>query len=492
MLKFQLTTNVIMIYLLFSSGWIFCGGTIIAKEQRIRRNLRAADHFFKTDSSKTRRRYDDNKSQEETEDSSNNNIQYSSIATNIPFLSPVSMDDAKHIVPTTKEIDFTIVSEERAINDDILMFKQEGKKKEEVFEKESPFTSRVVGGSDTQANEHQFFTLLMRKAIGGEWQTAACGASLIDACWVLTAAHCVYDSQDVLIDNLGVYVNAWKPYSGNDGHPKHVTEVRTIYTQTNRYSPKSSSQRYDIALLRLEECAGSDFAPTELLPPSVDSSGTLTVFGLGNTDEAGRNPTIRILQEVNVDFISNSLCNYYYSNPNSGFEVYEDMMCAGYENGEKDACQGDSGGPLIKYVNNIPHQVGVVSWGVGCARYRRPGVYSAVQHQITWDWMKSNVCNDRNTDGLKLCGGSGIQQNTALDKNLAPQLPPALSEVNCDGDGRGVFKPNTEIELRFRCNDMIPGSIPGHDYCDYYDSDLGKTAYEYCPRSCNPVCYDTE
>jgi len=334
-----------------------------------------------------------------------------------------------------------------------------------------PTGTRIVGGNDAEANEYAFFVLLMREAPGGRWQTGGCGGSLIDACWVITAAHCVYDRQGTLIsDSLGVYVNAWMPYNGNDNNPKHISKVSSVYPHPG-FIPGNIKLRHDIALLRLQQCADERFAPTQLAPPTIPINGDFIAIGLGQLNESGEGPITRVLQEVVVPFISRNLCNYYYQ-PVSR-EVFEDMVCAGYEDGGKDSCQGDSGGPLLKYVDNIPHLVGAVSWGIGCARSRRPGVYSSIQFH--WDWIKELVCDDQKTAGIKLCKSSGLQN--------AP--PPKTVSANCV-DGRGVFKP--WIILRLRCVDMASG-MDGHDFCYNTDEDLGMTGFEYCPMSCNRACY---
>ncbi len=90
------------------------------------------------------------------------------------------------------------------------------------------------------------------------------------------------------------------------------------------------------------------------------------------------------LRSAKVPLISQRECKRMYSDTNR--KIGRGMLCAGYEDGSVDSCNGDSGGPLAcrSQVDGRFHLVGVVSWGEGCGKKGRPGVYSRVKHYAGW------------------------------------------------------------------------------------------------------------
>ena len=225
-----------------------------------------------------------------------------------------------------------------------------------------PAESRIVGGNDAQQGDYPFFV-----------QGNGCGGSLVWDDVVLTAAHCqgAFDGS-VLV---GPYIQ-----SSTSGGAENIDVER----QVPHPSYDSGSQAYDFMLLKL----GNRVANPNLTPIAVNSVGSnpayndvLTVIGFGAISEGGYGSSR--LQEVNVNYLDYETCNELYN----GDIVDSVMLCAGVPGGGKDSCQGDSGGPIFDQEGT---QIGVVSWGIGCARENFPGVYSRVSGAK--DWIDATIC----------------------------------------------------------------------------------------------------
>lgn len=118
---------------------------------------------------------------------------------------------------------------------------------------------------------------------------------------------------------------------------------------------------------------------------SDPASGTgLTVAGWGTTSSGGQSLPTNLLK-VDVPVIARTTCN---SNYGSG-RVTAAMFCAGLTQGGKDSCQGDSGGPIINTSSKI--QLGIVSWGEGCAAAGAPGVYTNLGNSGIASFVSSNL-----------------------------------------------------------------------------------------------------
>ena len=104
----------------------------------------------------------------------------------------------------------------------------------------------------------------------------------------------------------------------------------------------------------------------------------VTAIGWGKLSEKGGVPDI--LQEVDLPLVSDKDCAKAYP-----FTFKADKeICAGYKEGKKDACQGDSGGGLFKKTAAGDVLIGCTSWGEGCARPGRYGVWTKLSNVIPW------------------------------------------------------------------------------------------------------------
>ncbi|MEZ4608195.1 MAG: serine protease [Deinococcales bacterium] len=159
-----------------------------------------------------------------------------------------------------------------------------------------------------------------------------------------------------------------------------------------QYSPYT--QMNDIALLQLERPAQNThraLVPSKETAQRLTTTGQLaTILGWGSLlSTTGGDPTrLRFpeqLQQAQVPIVDQRECQSALSPA----QVTENMLCAGYPQGGVDSCQGDSGGPLVVNVQGIWVQIGVVSFGAGCALPGKPGVYTRVGNY--YDFITSYV-----------------------------------------------------------------------------------------------------
>jgi len=242
-------------------------------------------------------------------------------------------------------------------------------------------SSRVVGGVDAKVNEYPWMALMRLKSQSEDG--FFCGGTLVNSKWVVTAAHCIFNG--VNSANLEIRLGE---HSRNVVEESLITkdfDVNYILKHPQYNSPKPSSN--DIALVRLSTDADISIYTPACLPSSgQDFTGQSALLtGWGATSEGGLvADTLQVLDGLPI--VSDQSCQTSLATiPGYANSVSSDMLCAGGKEGE-DGCQGDSGGPLVVENQETEQDtlVGVVSWGIGCARPGLPGLYAEVSNYISW------------------------------------------------------------------------------------------------------------
>ena len=218
----------------------------------------------------------------------------------------------------------------------------------------------IVGGEEAAKGEFPYIVSLHDRY--GHF----CGGSLIKKNWVLTAGHCVNGSSQVTVV-IGLHDQRDK--AGSESfRSKRIIRHANYNNQT---------VDYDFALIELN--GESKYPAVETNREELDGRNTdFTVAGWGTLKEGDYNLP-DLLQKVVVPNVSHAACNEAYNG-----QITDRMICAGFAEGQKDSCQGDSGGPMVEYRDGKAVLVGVVSWGEGCARANKYGVYSKVSAVSSW------------------------------------------------------------------------------------------------------------
>uniref|UniRef100_H9GC50 Peptidase S1 domain-containing protein n=1 Tax=Anolis carolinensis TaxID=28377 RepID=H9GC50_ANOCA len=253
-----------------------------------------------------------------------------------------------------------------------------------------------LGAVSSQADCGQ--PVINPRIVGGEsapdgawpWQVSiyedsghVCGGSLIASQWVLSAAHCFQkENEKELL--LGAY------QLSNPSPNMKMLQIQQVIPHPD-YKGYDGSMG-DIALVKLASPVNfTDYILPICLPDAStqfpsDSYCWVTGWGKINENDVLQSP--KTLQELQVPLIGRDTCNNLFNmDPSDDIgtdPIKSDMICAGYPDGGKDACFGDSGGPLACKLSGIWNLAGVVSWGDGCAKSNRAGVYTSVPYYADW------------------------------------------------------------------------------------------------------------
>ncbi|KAK2820106.1 hypothetical protein Q5P01_023065 [Channa striata] len=251
---------------------------------------------------------------------------------------------------------------------------------------------KIVGGTVATVESHPWVATIFWLSKSNE-RVFRCGGSLIADCWVLTAAHCFPDNSYGTERNFSVTLGK-NALNETDLTVEQNFSVAQIIIH-EEFDNSEGNFNNDIALLKLRathtKCAEeSPSVRTVCLPPpqhSLPPGFTCEIAGYGK-EKHGLWYKSQYLREAQVNLLADDVCRHrdYYGNM-----ITDNMFCASTPDWSQDACEGDSGGPMVCEVGNRLFQFGVISWGDGCAKDFRPGVYTKVTNYNQWIEEKTGL-----------------------------------------------------------------------------------------------------
>ena len=319
--------------------------------------------------------------------------------------------------------------------------------------------TKVVGG-DTAAIKHwPGLAVLRLNASGAKQALYLCGGAAINNRWVVTAAHCLEGIASSLRSSFvdgrgGAREGVLEVVLGVDDldliNDKHVFEVERVIVKDGYKNAAKTGN--DIALLRLKRAYEGPvvrLSVSSKTDPPTPPGARVRVAGFGSlqyrapvqayrrSDGSEYAAGSKQLLETAIPTVPTETCSKRYPSD----KIDDEQICAGLEEGGKDSCQGDSGGPLVAYDRKgCPYQIGIVSWGVGCAGKKDYGVYTRVSHHAAWIADKAGAITGVTTGDVVAPPGDTVADAVSIEalQQLRDVLRPAdrRVRVNIRGGSR--------------------------------------------------------
>lgn len=314
--------------------------------------------------------------------STNNNTTTTNVANNFTFtITPTQVN----LVGKANEPDTDHQTNVNQLLVDDLYAKVIEQVVEEKIVPEVALDVRIVGGEECPPGQCPWQALLVNHDDMG-----FCGGTILNEYFILTAAHCINQTRTFYVV-LGEFDTKVE-----DGHEaKHLVEQVLVHRHY-----MSQTFHNDISLIKLQKpITFTDYILPACLPEFDFAENVLMrqpeglVSGFGRVGENKQPSTI--LKRLAVPYVPRATCM-----ESSMQKISKRMFCAGYDTLAMDACQGDSGGPHVTRYKDTWFVTGVVSWGEGCAREGKYGVYTQVSKYITWirEVMAKFLPKDKKTE----------------------------------------------------------------------------------------------